>query len=298
MYKSKKIIVRVKGGLGNQLFIYATAFRLAKYNNAELIIDSRSGFSRDKKYNRKYVLDHFNISARLATKKECLFPFERCRRYILKWLSKDKFFFDKKYIVQDTLDFDDRLLSFDIKDTVYLDGYWQSELYFFDIKDILRKEFEILAPKDNVNKKIADLISYKNSVCIHVRWFDEPNGTSFGNNIDIDYYQKSLAYIHENVDSPYFFVFSDFPVETRELLNISSTSCTYIEHNKEDDMAYADLWLMSLCKHFIIANSTFSWWGAWLSNNSQKIVVAPQQKKNSEGAWGFEGLIPIGWISL
>jgi len=296
--KSKKIIVRVKGGLGNQLFIYATAFRLAMYNHVELVIDSQSGFIRDKKYCRKYMLDHFGTSARLATKQECLFPFERYRRYILKWQSKYKEFYKKKYIEQDTLHFDDRLLFLNIKNTTYLDGYWQSEKYFVDIDSLIRKELEIIPPKDVVNHKFAKLISKKNSVCIHVRWFDKPDGISFNNNVDVDYYQKALAYILKNVDCPYFFIFSDFPDETQNLLNISTMSCTYIKHNKEDDMAYADLWLMSLCRHFIIANSTFSWWGAWLSNNPHKIVVAPRQQKNAEGAWGFEGLIPMGWISL
>ena len=111
----KKIITRIKGGLGNQLFCYAVARRLALVNNAELIIDDVTGFIRDKKFCRQYMLDHFNIPCRKATSYERLEPFERYRRGILKLMSRRKKFCERKYIEQERLGFDTRMLSLKIK---------------------------------------------------------------------------------------------------------------------------------------------------------------------------------------
>lgn len=296
-----KLILVLKGGIGNQLFSYAAARRLAKVNNAELAIDSISGFIHDHKYKRKFMLNHFNISARQAKPSECLMPFERYRRFLLKWISSRKPFESKRYIEEWNNDFDERLLSFKINGTCYLDGYWQREQYFIDIENIIRQEFNIIPPTDRMNQEMATLIKNSNSVCIHIRWFDAPkvdNEMNSTNNIDKVYYNKAISLIRDQTNNPHFFVFSDYPNETSDFLSLENEKKTYISHNKGDENAFADLWLMSLCKHFIIANSTFSWWGAWLSCNTNKIIIAPLEIKNGVSAWGFKGLFPESWLLI
>lgn len=297
----KKIISLIKGGIGNQLFCYAAARRLAITNNSELVIDNISGFVRDHKYKRQYMLNHFNISARQATPSECLMPFERYRRVLLKLISRRKPFESRQYLEQENNDFDERLLFIKIDDTIYLDGYWQCEKYFIDIENIIRQEFEIIPPTDRINQDMAALIKSTNAVCIHIRWFDTPNPekeTGYSNNIDKEYYNKALSLINDQTINPHLFVFSDYPDETFRFLPLQKYNTTFITNNKGDENAYVDLWLMSLCKHFIIANSTFSWWGAWLASNNDKIVIAPADKKNGISAWGFPGLLPDNWIKL
>jgi len=294
----KRIITRIKGGLGNQLFCYAAARRLAIINDAELVIDNISGFTRDHIYKRQYMLSHFNIPARFTTSNERLMPFEHYRRGLFKWISSRKRFESRQYVEQENNDFDKRLLSIKVNGTIYLDGYWQSEQYFTDIESTIRQDLEIIPPKDKTNLDVAELINNTNAVCIHVRWFDTPNNENIGNNIDIEYYKQAISIINKLLDNKHFFIFSDYPNETKNLLKIDENICTYINHNKGDENAYADLWLMSLCKNFIIANSTFSWWGAWLSQNPTKIVIAPTKIKNGEGSWGFKGLFPESWILI
>lgn len=296
-----KVIVRIKGGIGNQLFCYAAAKRLALFRKAELIIDNRTGFIRDYEYKREYQLDHFNISDRIATPKECMMPFERYRRYILKRISARKPFDSRKYIEQENYDFDKRLLEIKTNRTIYLDGYWQSELYFTDIEKTIRKELEFIPPTDRINQDFAAQIKTTNAICLHIRWFDPPETkktTDISNNIDKNYYNKAVELICAQTINPHFFVFSDYPEETKRFLSVDLNKTTFISHNKGDENAYADLWLMSLCKHFVIANSTFSWWGAWLSNNRSKVVIAPACKINGISAWGFKGLLPETWIKL
>jgi hypothetical protein len=294
----KRIICRIRGGIGNQLFCYSASRRLAIKNDAELVIDNITGFRYDHNYERKYSLDHFSINVRLASKGEQLKPISRIRRAILKRLSLRKEFNKRRYIEQIKNDFDLRLLNLKINGTIYLEGYWQSELYFKDIEEIVRDDLNIIPPSDIINQGIAIQIRKCNSICIHVRWFDSPQNQFLRNNIGKDYYQKAILFITERLKDYHFFVFSDYPAETSTMLSLPSGRTTFINHNQGDENAYADLWLMTLCKHFIIANSTFSWWGAWLSNNKDKIVIAPADKKNGIGAWGFEGLIPERWTLL
>lgn len=296
-----KIICIQKGGLGNQLFCYATAMRLALANNAELVVDNISGFARDHKYRRHYQLTHFKISSRMATPLERMMPFGYFQRFLLKRISRKKPFETRQYLEQENNDFDERLLSLKVDGKIYLEGYWQSEQYFFDIGNIIREEFEIIPPSDFKNQNLANQIKISNAVCIHIRWFDIPNTEierDFSNNIDKDYYTKAISLIRAQTINPHFYIFSDHPDETIKLLPFLKGNATFVGHNKGDKNAYADLWLMTLCKHFIIANSTFSWWGAWLSSNPDKIVIAPRKEKNGEGSWGFKGLIPENWVLI
>lgn len=293
----KKIVTRIKGGLGNQLFCYAAARRLALINNAELIIDDVSGFARDHQYRRRYMLDHFSISTRKATPAERLEPFERYRRSTMKWLSRWRSFGEGCYLEQDGLNFDERLLTIKVKDVLHLDGYWQSEDYFKDVEKIIREDFRIKPPKDELNQRMFSKILRNQAVAMHVRWFDAP-GNMTTHNMSTKYYQRAFALMEERVTAAHYFLFSDQPEAARKKLALPEEQVTFVSHNRGDENAYADLWLMTQCKHFITANSTFSWWGAWLGEGAEKIVVTPDLKLDGKAAWGFKGLIPSEWVKV
>jgi hypothetical protein len=294
------IICRLKGGLGNQLFCYAAARRVARYNNTELVLDTVSGFERDHLYQRSYALQNFSITSRLATSQERLEPFERYRRGFAKLRARRRPFCQRRYLEQEGLNFDGRLLKLKINHDLYLDGLWQSENYFKDIEDELRRDLTILSPTVSENLKIAWLISQcQTPVALHVRWFDSPEAGAEKNNVYVEYYKNALAYIQAKVVNPHFFLFSDNPVAAARSLSLNADIYTVVAHNQMDSDAYADLWLMSQCKHFITANSTFSWWGAWLGEKKNTIVVVPDPGMLRRGSgWRAKGLIPERWSRL
>lgn len=298
MEDRKKIIPCVKGGIGNQLFIYAAARRLALVNNAELILDDVSGFVRDFKYKRHYQLGHFNISCRIATAAERLEPFSRVRRKLIREWNRWKPFERRTYLVQEGVDFDHRLLHIRPQGKLYLEGYWQSENYFKDVESVIRDDLRIKAPIDATNLAMAEKIKRQIAVAVHVRYFDQPDEKGV-NNAPCDYYVRAVSAMEERVQNAHYFIFSDRPDTARGRMQLPEERMTLVHHNQGDKHAYADLWLMSQCQHFIIANSTFSWWGAWMSVKNDKIVIVPGfQKLDGKMSWGFRGLLPNSWIKL
>lgn len=292
-----KVIVRVTGGIGNQLFCYAAARRLALVNDAELVIDDVTGFIRDRQYCRRYALNHFNIPCRKATPAERLEPFERYRRGLMKWKSRLKRFEQRHYIEQDGNDFDERILTKKVEGTIYLEGYWQSDRYFKDVEQTIRQDLQIVTPMNAMNQEIAERINHTNSVAVHVRWFDAPESGVRAHNVPGDYYRRAIELIESRVRLPHYFVFSNYPRFALEILTLPRDRVTVVTHNHGDENAYADLWLMRQCQHFVIANSTFSWWGAWLSDRHGNITIAPSHKTDAGiSAWGFNGLIPEDWL--
>lgn len=278
---SRTLVARIFGGMGNQLFIYAAAKRLALKSNSVLKLDVLSGYLEDP-YKRKYCLDHFNIQEEIAT------PFEsyisKCggkRRYWAKKLNRILPFRKKFYFEQDR-PLDPRILDCKISNKLYLQGYWQDEKYFKDIEDYIRKRFRIVTPHDPENNNIAEKMSVVNAVCLHARRNDYEYA------LTRDYYSKALEYVAERVENPHFFCFSDDP---KWFSTLDITFPVTIVEQKSEDKNYEDLWLMTQCRHYIIANSTFSWWGAWLNKNSEKIVISPAK-------WGYDTAVPKEWIKL
>ena len=299
VFLTNKIIVRISGGLGNQLFSYAASRYLAQKNNAELVIDNVSGFINDHEYKRHYQLEHFKISSRLATKKERLEPFSRIRRYLKRTINKQKSFANRSYIQQENIDFDPRLLSVKVHGKLYIEGYWQSENYFKDIEQIIRTDLQIKPPNDKTNQNMANRINNCMAVAVHVRFFDLPDDVNGINNLPEHYYTRAIKKMESLVPDAHYFIFSDKPELVRSLISLSEEQVTYVTQNKGDDLAFADLWLMTKCQHFIIANSTFSWWGAWLSQQKNKIIIAPGfEIRQGKMWWGFDGLLPESWIKL
>ncbi len=292
-----RIIPRVFGGIGNQLFCYAAARRLALVNNAELVIDNVSGFVRDVDYQRQYQLDHFSIPCRKATPAERLEPFSRIRRKLLREIDLRRPFMKRRYIQQEGMDFDARLLEYKPKGTARLEGYWQSERYFKDVEDVIRQDLRIKHPTDAANLEMVKRIRGCLAVALHVRFFDT-QGERCINNPPGDYYARAVGQMETFAPQAHYFVFSDRPDAARARIPLPDARITCVSNNRGDSNAYADLWLMTLCRHYIIANSTFSWWAAWLGSSDGKIVIAPLKNLTGNSAWGFEGVIPASWYSI
>jgi hypothetical protein len=299
MTRPRKVIVRAKGGLGNQLFCYAAARRLALVSEAELVIDDVSGFARDHEYRRQYMLDHFQTPARKATPAERMEPFERYRRHIAKWVSRRQPFGDRRYVEQEKPDFDARLLDLRVNDSIYLDGHWQSERYFKDVEAEIRRDLTVTPPADKGNSDLADQIRSSNAVAVHIRWFDVP-GTVDGHNVSATYYRRAVSLIEERTASARYFLFSDRPEFARSMVNVPEERTVLVSNNRGDRDAHADLWLMTLCRHFIIANSTFSWWGAWLAGSDGQTVICPGMEltNGTVTAWNFPGQLPERWTKV
>ncbi|MGB4399643.1 MAG: alpha-1,2-fucosyltransferase [Daejeonella sp.] len=184
----------------------------------------------------------------------------------------------------------------ELPSNVLLEGYWQTEKYFLQIRPILLNEFRWEPFTDHLNPIVCESISKDNSVGLHVRRGDFIENAVIHNHhgvCDIDYYRRAISHVNANIENPTYYVFSDdIAWAKREFASLSSVK--FIDHNKGSE-SFRDMQLMSYCKHNIIANSSFSWWGAWLNQNENKVVVAPEKWfKNLE--MSTTDLIPSRWI--
>jgi hypothetical protein len=278
---NRVVIAKVMGGLGNQLFIYAAAKRLSVINDASLKLDINSAYAEDG-YDRVYSLNHFRINAEYATSEE-VYELDVGTRRNLRYHVNKILPFRYKYFIREDKLFDPRLLNLKIANKVYLDGYWQDENYFKDIESIIRKDFEIVSPHNHINIEMAKEMSESNAICLHARRLE------YEHLLSAEYYYRAIKYMSKRVPNPHLYCFSDDIEWIKNNIAINYP-VTYISHN-EESKDYENLWLMTQCKHYIIANSTFSWWGAWLNPDSSKIIIAPKD-------WGYRAAIPKDWINL
>lgn len=294
----KKVIVLIKGGIGNQLFGYAAARRLAYSNNADLVIDHVSYFKNDKKYNREFQLDNFQITARKARVLERFDPFNGRVKKIMNPIINKTLFKLRKYIIQEGREFNKNLIQYKVEGSVYINGYWQDEMYFKDIEGVIKDDLKIYSPNDDKNIKIMNEIKKNNSVALHVRWFQRLRENIKKRNLMVDYYTNALSYIESRINNPHYYIFSDDPESAVNLIKFDKRKVTIVNHNQTSANAYVDLWLMSNCNHIITADSTFSWWAAWLGQNSKRIIITPSPKKFIGESWGSETKIPESWVWL
>jgi hypothetical protein len=182
--------------------------------------------------------------------------------------------------------------------SLYLEGYWQSEKYFADIGEQLRNELTLKAPPDAQNAETIAAIENCNAVCLHVRRGDyvaEPDINAVHGTCDADYYQRAVAAVANRVADPVFFVFSDDPDWCATRLRVPYP-VNLITHNVRSQ-DHEDLRLMTHCKHFILANSSFSWWGAWLASRPEKTVICPK-RWFARADVPTDDLIPSTWTRL
>lgn len=283
------IIVRLKGGLGNQMFEYALARRISIEKNIELKIDTSFLEAEAKDYTKRGLeLFKFNINAEIATNKEIKSILMQGWKNIFYpvWIKDrgiDKFF--KKKLGSNDL---------------YLDGYWQSYFYFESIIDIIGNDFTVKQPlKGDYFEYITNQINNTNSVSLHFRrgeYVDNPKVNSHHGICPIEYYHNSIDYIAKTVVNPHLFVFSD-DIEWVKANFKSILPITFIDYSDNDLLS--DFRLMSMCKHNIIANSSYSWWAAWLNKNKNKIIVAPKRWYiNERSQKKSQSMIPPEWIRV
>jgi hypothetical protein len=282
------IITILEGGLGNQLFQYAIGRHLSIKNNDRLVIDA-SVYLFDKL--RHYDLGRYNIKAEVGNIATCFSA--RLAKNIIPKIEK-KITLPIKYVKERNNYFNNEILS--EQRNIILDGYWQSEEYFKDIRDTILDDLTLLSDPDKENKKMLKRINNSNSVCLHVRrddYVSNPVLQKFHGNVTPEYYKEAINSICDRIIDPDFFIFSDEPEWCRRYI-ITNRPHTYVDINGPDK-APEDLRLMSACKHFIIANSSFSWWAAWLSENKKKNIIAPKRwyRTRDEG-----DIVPKQWLRM
>lgn len=291
------VAVRLLGGLGNQMFQYAAGRALALRRGAALWLDVSSYEAQGPGVTpRRYELDAFLVAARIGLPEENpataspsllgrLFGRGAPAAAVPTPLYREPHFaFDPALAAQPT--------------PVLLEGYWQSERYFADAADVIRRELTPREPMDPENAAMAAQIEGVEAVSVHVRRGDyvtNAGANAFHGLCSLDYYQAAVGLIRERVQAPHLFVFSDDHAWTRDHLAFDLPT-TYVVANPPD-RGFRDMELMARCRHHVVANSSFSWWGAWLNPRVDKTVVAP---KNwfADPDVDTRDLIPSNWTRL
>ena len=260
------IITKIKGGLGNQLFQYATGRAVASHHKLPLKLDL-TWFETNKLHNG-YRLDQLAIQAEIATENEII-KLKGENNILFSALRKVGLFKKKSYFKEKrSSNFDGGVFK---NKFLYLNGYWQNELYFSNIRESLLGELSPINSMSDLGYAYLESIEQSNSVSLHVRRGDYLNLKNIGV-LGVDYYTKAVDYIRQNVENPTFYIFSDDLEWCKDSLGFLD-DCIYVDRTQTE---IEDLKLMSFCRHNIIANSSFSWWGAWLNQNPNKIVIAPK----------------------
>ncbi len=299
------IIINLKGGLGNQLFQYATGralqLRRQDQNNlkeagvgVEKLKLDITGYGENNGIDtmRRYALSSFKIEAEIATREEI-----KKLKYPFAIFSKGWRFFKVKVLRQFNTGFNKRIFNY--KKSLHLDGFFQTERNFIDKEERIRSDLTLKSLLSSPAQKISDAIkSATISISLHVRRGDYANDKAtnkYWGTCDPEYYAKALEYISTKINSdPHIFVFSDDIAWVKENITIPYPS-TYVSTPKIPD--YEELVLMSQCRHNIIANSSFGWWGAWLNQNHDKIVVAPS-KWTLKDQKSYKDIIPSTWHKI
>lgn len=290
------IVTRLRGGLGNQMFQYAAGRALALRTGAELKLDLGS---YERSSLRSYALGPFPIQAEPATAEEVARltrtpPLLRIARRLLGREPRPP----RSRVEEPDLTFHPEVL--DLPDGVYLDGYWQSERYFADAAAVIRAELEPPEPATARDRELAAAIDATESVSVHVRRGDYVSAAVAREMLgpcSLDYYRRATAWLGERIAEPALFVFSDEPEWVREHLDLPFPT-TVVDHGGDaDGAAHRDLALMSRCRHHVIANSSFSWWGAWLGRDPEGRVVAPE-RWFARADLSSRDLVPERWVRL
>jgi len=291
------IIGKVLGGLGNQMFQYAAVRALALRRQVPLRLDATRffGYTLHQGFELNAI---FDCSVPLATPQDMTdvlgWQATPIAQRVLGRLSMARFR-SSRWLTEPHFTYWEELKS--APNTCYIDGYWQSNKYFDDVEDIIRKDFCFRQPMSSKNSLLAAKIGDADSVSLHVRRGDyvtNKDASRIHTLCSIDYYDMSIREMANRIGRPHFFVFSDDVAWAKENISMAYP-CDWIDHNIGSE-SYNDMRLMSLCKHHIVANSTFSWWGAWLNPSLEKVVMAPHPWFANE--LSARDLIPNTWLRL
>jgi hypothetical protein len=286
------IAFQAQGGLGNQLFQYAAARRLALQHGCPLVIDLHwFKHPRAGETPRQLELNHYPVILRDATLREQML-WTPMRSHWARFLQP---LLPLHVVREDGFGVNSAVLT--APPNSYLVGFWQSEMYFVDIRDQLLMELSPIAPPGPKDLQVIERIQQGDAVSVHVRRGDYvslASASAYHGLCTLAYYNKAIQYVAKCVKNPALFVFSDDPTWTKANLR-SPLPTHYVDHNPAGN-AFQDLRLMSLCRHHILANSSFSWWGAWLSRSVDGLVIAPERWYAVDRP--APNLIPSRWIRM
>ncbi len=293
MNNSENIIVKLNGRLANQMFEWAFAKVLSQNSGKNVLIDDSE---------ETLKLDCFKVFDNIKTVEKSLkyklfrkiIPFRNLRNKLTALN------FDKMQNIQEECFCTFRQNLLEINKPCYIKGFFQSEKYFKNIREDLLKDFSLNVDLNEQNKKMLEKIQSTNSVSIHFRRGDYTKkrvADKYGS-CSVEYYKNAVEYISNNNEKTItLFIFSDDIDWVRN--NVKFDCETFYVDINSAKQGYFDLELMKNCKHNIIANSSFSWWGAWLNENESKIVVAPKWwMKDIDTTRENIDIIPEGWIIL
>jgi len=301
-----KLIVRMAEGLGNQLFMYANAFSIAQKINYKLYFDEKSGYFK-KKDIQNFALNNFNISANtLDDKYKFNNQIKNLKRKFL--INFDFLKKKKKFIIENR--FENKKTKYDTIDTtnlsniVYLEGHYESEKYFISNRDSILREFEIKNKDKLMNNRYFDIISKNKdriiSICVRTNRYSE----RINNSNDLISKKKSDAFTKDNIEYIYRAI-KQFPINIEKPLfllwsndfsnlnqNFQKDNFIFVQNSQ--DKIITDFFLLTLCKYFIVGPTSFHWWGAWLSQDANKICIKPKNINPSKNIdfW------PNEWIAL
>lgn len=291
-HRSQRVIVRVYGGLGNQLFMYAAGYALARRMQLPLTIDATTGFHGDP-YQRSFELGNLSITARQANGSD-LGYFRgissgycgRVWRKAVRAGARIGALPNTTFLVEKSPDIlDQRMFAPDAHGNVYVDGYWQDERYFIEYAEALRAEFRPAKTPGPRSVAIAEDIARHQAVAVHLRTMMPKPA------LPIDYYLESVRHLCERAQGIKVYFFADDPDHKFDLsrFNVPVANIAALKLSSSEDFS-----LMTQCKHHVIANSSFSWWGAWLSRERGRLVVAPDWTE-----WPPHAVRPAaGWTQL
>lgn len=309
----KKIILRLSNEIGNQMFMYASAYSISRKMNRELFLDNETAFL-SKKNISKFGLDNFEISTSISDDK---FKFKTSLGYLKrKFLIKSDFLRSKKRFYLETKDenkitnFDESFIDENYDDIFYLEGHFESPKYFDIHEKDLRKEFRFKNESKFKESRIFKEIDNVNAVgfCIRQNRFNEGKGRNTTDNVknsenysneQIKYINKSAHFIKNKLPDAKFYLWSnDLTNLKKEDLKFDFSIVDTSSFKDYFELRAFNLFLLSSCKHFIVTPSTFNWWGAWLGKNQNKIVTRPSKdffslfKVNNNDFW------PNNWIEI
>jgi Glycosyl transferase family 11 len=275
------------GGLGNQMFQYATGRALAIRHGTELVLDLSYLADQPRgDFQRHFELDCFHIVGKRATK-----PVDGGRVRRLVRLGRSNAF---RRLSERGVPFQPAVVE--SPDNTLLVGYWQSEKYFKDEEAQIRQDFAFAARLSPEKSELEETIG-ENAVSVHIRrgdYVSHAAANKFHGLLGLEYYERAAALITDRTTDPHFFVISDDPAWCRTHIKLPGVT-TFV--GDTPGPGHEDMQLMSLCRHHIIANSSFSWWGAWLNARDDKIVVAPRRWFTDESR-DTRDLVPESWIRL
>jgi len=308
---SKNLIIRISNGLGNQLFMYASAYAMSKELSRKLLIDNESSFYSNKNIS-VYLLNNFNITSEIASdnkKFKSLFGYLK-RKFLLKTdlFRKNKSFYIEKKNIDKITNYNDDFKNKFFDNNMYVEGYFESEKYFLNYKRSLSNEFKLKNPDIYKNNLYFDNISKSNSVALCIRQNRFIEGTNNNNEVNrkkswnytleqIEYINKSVQIIKSKIGNPKFFLWSnDFQNLESNFFNFDYQSINLNNVNDSIDKTILGLYLLTNCKHYVVTGSSFNWWGAWLSANQNKIIIRPSHFKNF--TFNNKDLWPENWLSV